>query len=136
MWNMPNRGVTSNRSFRGYAKNPDEWVIKRYNRCLQVLGGDPSASVATRLLEIECRFIALLKTVDHSVPVAPLWRKYSSLQRATERRTPDQGEHNYVVRSLGFEDAGEVPHSIEDFQKATTLAEKAMIADPDNGRFC
>jgi len=123
------QGVTSNRSFRGYARNPDEWVIKRYDRCLKMIGDDPSVPIGARLLEIECRFIALLKTVDHSVPVAPLWRKYSSLQRTTERRTPDQGERNYVVRSLGFEEADQVPHSIDDFKKATTLAEKAMIAD-------
>lgn len=123
------QGLTSNRSFPSYAKDPDEWVTKRYGKCLKVLNDEASAPIGARLFEIECRFIALLKTVDHSVPVAPLWRKYSNLQRATQRRTPDQGERNYVVRSLGFDDVKQVPHSIEDFQKATTLAEKALIAD-------
>lgn len=121
--------ITSYRYFPDYRREPDLWVLKRYSHCLLVLGGEPQASVGERLLEIECRFVALLKTVDHSVPVAPLWRKYSSLEKVAQRRNVGQVERDYVVRSRGFEDAKQVPHSIDDFRNASTLAEKAMIAD-------
>jgi hypothetical protein len=103
--------------------------MRRYWNCLKHLGERPEASVGKRLFEIECRFVALVKTVDYSVPVAPLWRKYSGLEKVVQRRTADHVEQDYVVRSLGFENAKLVPHSMDDFRNASSLAEKALIAD-------
>lgn len=107
----------------------DRWAEQRYEKCLPHLGEGHYVSVCKRLFEIECRFVALQKTVDQSVPVAPLWRKYSNLGKVVERHKVDQFESDYVVQSLGFEDASEVPHSMNDFRNASSLAEKAIIAD-------
>lgn len=107
----------------------ERWVRRRYQNCFRHLAIDHDANVGKRLLEIECRFVALLKTVDHSVPVAPLWRKFSGLEKTVERQTANQIERDYVVRSRGYDDPAQVPHSMEDFRNASTLEEKAMIAD-------
>jgi hypothetical protein len=118
-----------NTSERPVDRRMEKSVMQRYQNCFRHLGIDPNATVGNRLLEIECRFVALLKTVDHSVPVAPLWRKFSGLGRTIERHCVSQVERDYVVRSRGYKDASQVPHSMDDFRNASSLEEKAMIAD-------
>lgn len=104
-------------------------IARRYRRCFDHLDIKPDVPIADRLFEIEIRFIALLKTVDHSVPVAPLWRKYSRLSKTVERQNAEKVERDYVVQSLGYDDAKQVPHSMDDFRNASSLEEKAMIAE-------
>lgn len=123
------REISSEHDSLSFRRDPDHWAQKRYDRCLSLLGDAKKTPVAKRLLEIECRFVALLKTVDHSVPVAPLYKKYSYLNRVVQRRADTDGGHEYVVQSLGHKNAQKVPHSIDDFRNASTLAEKALIAD-------
>lgn len=121
--------ITLEHVTRSFSRDPELWVKSRYDGCFRLLGGEPKATVALRLLEIECRFVALLKTVDHSVPVAPLHKRYSYLHRAVKKRANTDDAQEYVVQSLGYANAQAVPHTIEDFRNASTLAEKALIAD-------
>ena len=114
---------------RSFERDPNGWALGRYDRCLRILNSEPDAHVAMRLLEIECRFVALLRTVDQSIPVAPLFKRYGSIHRTTRRHTDTDIADDYVVQSLGYKTAQQVPHTIEDFRRATTLAEKALIAD-------
>ncbi|MBI1493173.1 hypothetical protein [Halocynthiibacter styelae] len=123
------RNITLQDRFRRFDRDADGWALKRYEKCLRLLGRETDAALALRLLEIECRFVALLRTVDHSVPVAPLFKKYSSLARATQKRVEVDGEDDYVAQSLGYDDVRAVPHTLDDFRNASTLAEKALIAD-------
>jgi hypothetical protein len=123
------RKITSDNDFHSFHRDPDHWALRRYDRCLRLLGGSTKASVAKRLLEIECRFVALLKTVDCSVPVAPLHKRFSSLYRVVNRHVDADDGSEYVMQSLGHKDFQQVPHSINDFRNASTLAEKALIAD-------
>lgn len=104
-------------------------VEKRYRRCLGTTNEAQRPLVAMRLLEIECRFVALLRTVDQSVPVAPLFKKYSYLSRNVGRSFNSEADHTYVAKSLGYDDIEKVPHSLDDFKNASTLAEKALIAE-------
>lgn len=123
------REITSEHDANGFRRDADHWMLRRYDRCIRFLGDEQKITAAKRLFEIECRFVALLRTVDSSVPVAPLHKKYLHINRVVRRRTDAIGDREYVVQSLGYKDARQVPHSIEDFRNASTLAEKALIAD-------
>lgn len=123
------REITFERGLRRYEKDPQGWTIQRYKDCLELLHKVPNPRLAQRLLDIECVFLALLRTLDRSVPVAPLFRKYSGLSRSVLRGTTQEGGQGYVVKSLGYEASEQVPHTLDDFKKASTLAEKALIAE-------
>lgn len=123
------KAITRDHKFPTYRRDPDTWVDNRYNPCIQVLGAGSQSVIAHRLLDIETRFLALLNTIDQSVPVAPLYRRYSSLAKTVSRRANVVLNEDYVVKSLGHDNREDVPHTLEDFRQATSLAEKALIAE-------
>lgn len=121
--------ITSEGGSRRFANDKENWALRRYIQCMAFLGEPENSNIALRLLEIECRFIALLRTVDQSVPTAPLFKKYSYLNRVVNKRLDTPSSYDYVAKSLGYEDFRDVPHSLDDFHNASTLAEKALIAE-------
>jgi len=123
------KAITQNHRYPSFRKDADTWVAKRYDPCLKVLEPGAQPAVGHRLLDIETRFLALLNTVDESVPVAPLYRRYSSLTKTVSRRANVVLNEDYVVKSLGHENIEDVPHTLEDFRTASSLAEKALIAE-------
>lgn len=127
--NFARLALTDEPSPRRFERDQEDWLGHRYRNCIGWLSDEPSVSVLRQLFDIECRFIALLKTIDSSVPVGPIFKKYAAISRGIAKRPDQEGSYAYVVESLGYEDAQQVPHSIADFRNASTLAEKALIAD-------
>lgn len=127
---------------RELLRSPD-YVSSIYWKCLVAILNketkdyDTSHMVAD-LLEIESRFMALNSTIDQSVAVTPLFKRYTQIGRLLRPR----GGHNsrnannqesnlkqYTLETLGYSSVEELPRSMDNFRDASTLAEKALIAE-------
>lgn len=94
--------TSENRGFRGQ-ELPSDFFVKRYVRSLTAAIMDADCHpdiehVAADLSDVEARFTALLNTIDQSVNVSPLFKKYSRISRSL--KTPpthptNRSRHRY-----------------------------------------
>jgi len=109
----------------------EDFKLVRYRRCLDLLEIEEAAD---RLFEIEVRFRVIRMTIDQSIPVSPILKRYRGLAQTLSRmprrdQVLDDAMNAYTAEVLGYEDPTDIPHEIDDFRNARTLAEKALIAD-------
>lgn len=114
-----------------------------YRRCLKAILDKKleyydSGRMVAELLEIESRFIALSNTIDQSVAVTPLFRKYDGIGQTIRRHVGHNSRNakeqesllkQYTLETLGYSNLDELPTSMDNFRDASTLAEKALIAE-------
>jgi len=100
-----------------------------------LLGGEHSPNEATAvgeaLHETEVRYVAVLRTLDRSVPVTPIRNVLRSvilsLKRA-DRNLADDLRDKIVYEAIGLSSASDIPDDFQSFEEAEILAEKAAIA--------
>lgn len=117
--------------------------ISIYQRCLnsilvQETENYDTCQMIVDLIDIESRFMALSNTIDQSVAVKPLFNKYEGIGRVLRRQMGHNSRNandqesvlkQYTLETLGHSSMEELPTDMKNFRNASTLAEKALIAE-------
>lgn len=99
--------------------------------CTTGLTGEAEKRVLKALIEIEVRYLALCKTVDHSVPAEPIYQNLRMVRgrlRTAEERLDDP-DRDAAVRFIGgLSDEDSIPAGIEAFRESQSISERAARA--------
>lgn len=100
--------------------------------CTTEMAGEAEKRILEGLIEIEVRYLALCKTVDHSVPAEPIYENLRMLRgrlRTTAERLDDPDRDAAVRFVGGLSDEDPIPGGIEAFRASQSISERAARAN-------
>lgn len=120
---------------------------KIYNGMVsQLIGSDPidelDLQVGSEIAEVQIRFEVIQRTIDYNIPAKPIYEIVGKVRESLRRNIGKlNADPNKRVRSsvkhrdenvhffLGLSEYEEIPHTIEAFRSAKSIAERAAITN-------
>jgi hypothetical protein len=99
--------------------------------CTTEMTGETEKRILLGLIEIEVRYLALSKTVDHSVPAEPIYQNLRMLRgrlRTAADRLDDPDRDAAVRYVGGLSEEDPIPAGIEAFRASQSISERAARA--------